>query len=126
MAGAYGRICDDNAGCADNLENRSNNGKYSAYSDRILCLSDTAPDIVSQIVPADIPLSAVKAVKTILFSDSKQAPPQDACFFIAKQKKSKFVKKNILTKLSEYIKSTAFYYNFFNHYEYNYHFKNGM
>lgn len=65
MAGAYGYICSDNAGYAEKLRNRSNYGKYFAYPDRILCLSNIAPDIVSQIVPADIPLSAVKAIKRI-------------------------------------------------------------
>ena len=95
MAGNHGRFCRDSPGSSRNAGNKSNNRKYRTVPHSLLHFSDIAADIISQIIPADIPLSAVKAVKTILFSDSKQAPPQDACFFIAKQKKSKFVKKHI-------------------------------
>lgn len=42
--------------------------------------------ILSQIIPADIPLSAVKAVKTILFSDSKQAPLRMPVFLLQNKK----------------------------------------
>lgn len=92
MAGNHGRFCRDSPGSSRNAGNKSNNRKYRAVPHSLLHFSDIAADIISQIIPADIPLSAVKAVKTILFSDSKQAP-SGCLFFYCKTKKIKICKK---------------------------------
>lgn len=86
MAGNHGRFCRDSPGSSRNAGNKSNNRKYRAVPHSLLHFSDIAADIISQIIPADIPLSAVKAVKTILFSDSKQAPLRMPVFLLQNKK----------------------------------------